>query len=51
MVARVKVIHASNDGVFDVPERTPVRGLQASLVDALIDDSYPSRAATVTPPL
>ena len=34
MVARVKVIHASNDSVFDVPERTPVRGLRASLVDA-----------------
>ncbi len=28
------MIHASNDSVFDVPERTPVRGLRASLVDA-----------------
>ena len=34
MVARVKVVHASNDGVFDVPVRTPVRVVRASLVDA-----------------
>jgi hypothetical protein len=34
MVASVKVIHAANDGVFDVPGRTPVRVIRASLVDA-----------------
>ena len=34
MVARVKVVHASNDDVFDVPVRTPVRVIRGSLVDA-----------------
>jgi hypothetical protein len=34
MVASVKVIHAANDGVFDVPARTSVRLVRASLIDA-----------------
>ena len=34
MTATIKVIHAANDGVFVVPDRTPVRVIRASLADA-----------------
>ena len=34
MAAIIKVIHAANDGVFGVPDRTPVGVIRASLADA-----------------
>lgn len=44
MVAIIKVIHAANNGVLDVPARTPVRLVRASLSDAF---NIPATALTI----